>query len=70
MPIPQGSTDYYAILKVTRLASLAAIKRSYRQLARQLHPDLHPDNEAAAEQFKILNGVHPSLARLILRIGH
>ena len=62
MPIPQGSTDYYAILKVSRLASLAAIKRSYRQLARQLHPDLNPTDETAAEQFKMLNEAYEVLS--------
>ncbi len=67
MSIPQGSTDYYAILKVSRLASLAAIKRSYRQLARQLHPDLNPNDEAATEQFKILNEAYEVLSDVAKR---
>ena len=67
MPIPQDSTDYYAVLKVTRLASLAAIKRSYRQLARQLHPDLNPDDKAATEQFKILNEAYEVLSDVAKR---
>lgn len=62
MPTPRGFTDYYALLKVDRKASLAAIKQSYRQLARQLHPDLNPDKEAAAEQFKALNEAYQVLS--------
>jgi curved DNA-binding protein CbpA len=33
-------TDYYAILKVSRFASLDEVKRSYRRLAREYHPDV------------------------------
>ncbi|NJL46087.1 MAG: DnaJ domain-containing protein [Leptolyngbyaceae cyanobacterium SM2_3_12] len=62
MPTSQNSTDYYAILKVSRLASLGTIKQSYRQLARQLHPDLNPDDEASAEQFKRLNEAYEVLS--------
>ncbi|MGB3138630.1 MAG: DnaJ domain-containing protein [Nodosilinea sp.] len=61
MPIPPD-TDYYAVLKVGRQASLTTIKQSYRRLARQLHPDLNPDNEAAAEQFKALNEAYEVLS--------
>ncbi|MEO1069689.1 MAG: DnaJ domain-containing protein [Cyanobacteria bacterium J06638_6] len=62
MPIPQDSTDYYGTLKVSRQASLTTIKQAYRQLARQLHPDLNPDDEAAAEQFKLLNEAYEVLS--------
>ena len=62
MAIPPDSTDYYAILKVSREASLGAIKQAYRQLARQLHPDLNPNDGAAAEQFKRLNEAYEVLS--------
>lgn len=62
MSSPQPSTNYYAILRVPRTASLTTIKQSYRQLARQLHPDLNPDNELAAEQFKRLNEAYEVLS--------
>ncbi|MBD2106193.1 DnaJ domain-containing protein [Nodosilinea sp. FACHB-13] len=62
MPTPQDSTDYYAVLKVNRQASLLAIKQAYRKLARQLHPDLNPNNAAAAEQFKALNEAYEVLS--------
>ncbi len=67
MPIPQDSTDYYAILRVSRLANLSAIKQSYRQLARQLHPDLNPNDEAAVEQFKILSEAYEVLSDAVKR---
>lgn len=66
MPTPQD-TDYYAVLKVSRQASLTAIKQSYRRLARQLHPDLNPEDEAAAEQFKILNEAYEVLSDMAKR---
>jgi curved DNA-binding protein len=55
-------TDYYAILKVERTASLTTIKQAYRQLARQLHPDLNPNDVAAAERFKALNEAYEVLS--------
>ncbi|MGG6242456.1 DnaJ domain-containing protein [Nodosilinea sp. AN01ver1] len=61
MPTPPNSTDYYAVLKVNRQASLLTIKQAYRQLARQLHPDLNPST-AAAEQFKALNEAYEVLS--------
>ena len=62
MPTPQDSTDYYAVLKVNRQASLLTIKQAYRKLARQLHPDLNPNDAAAAEQFKVLNEAYEVLS--------
>ncbi|MEA5450898.1 DnaJ domain-containing protein [Leptolyngbya sp. CCNP1308] len=62
MPTPPESTDYYAVLKVNRQASLLTIKQSYRKLARQLHPDLNPNDVAAAEQFKALNEAYEVLS--------
>lgn len=62
MPIPQDSIDYYATLKVSPLANLAAIKQSYRQLARQLHPDVNANDETATEQFRALNEAYEVLS--------
>ncbi|MFK7924374.1 MAG: J domain-containing protein [Bacteroidia bacterium] len=50
----------YQILSVSRHADAAAIKRSYRELARQLHPDTsqHPE---AKTHFQILNDAYQIL---------
>ena len=44
--------DPYKILSVSRTASDAEIRQSYRKLAKQLHPDTNPGDKAAEERFK------------------
>jgi molecular chaperone DnaJ len=44
--------DYYEVLGVTRDANEAAIKKSFRRLARELHPDVNSHDPAAEEKFK------------------
>lgn len=44
--------DPYSILGVSRNASQAELKQSYRRLAKELHPDRQPGDSAAAERFK------------------
>jgi len=44
--------DYYEILGLSRGASEADIKRSYRQMAMQYHPDRNPGNKEAEDKFK------------------
>ena len=57
----QTETDYYEVLGVSRAASDAEIKRSFRTLARELHPDVssEPDAERrfreVAEAFEVLS---------------
>lgn len=45
-------SDHYGILGVTRQATEAEIKKSYRQLARQFHPDQNHDDPEAEARFK------------------
>jgi molecular chaperone DnaJ len=44
--------DYYEVLGVTRDASDADIKKSFRRLARELHPDVNSSDPQAEEKFK------------------
>lgn len=44
--------DYYKTLGVSKDAEAAAIKKTYRKLARELHPDANPDDKKAEERFK------------------
>ncbi len=63
----QPVANYYAILKVDRRASQAAIKQAYRQLARQHHPDLNPGDGEAAERFKLLGEAYSVLSNPVTR---
>ena len=44
--------DYYEVLGISREASEAEIKRSFRRLARELHPDVNQHDPEAEEKFK------------------
>lgn len=44
--------DFYRTLEVSKDASEAEIKKSYRKLARKYHPDSNPGDAAAESRFK------------------
>jgi hypothetical protein len=55
------TTDYYAVLGVSRDASAEEIKMAYHRLARELHPDVNPD-PVSQERFKEVTEAHRVLS--------
>jgi molecular chaperone DnaJ len=54
--------DFYAILGVTREATLIEVKRAYRRLARRFHPDINPGDDVAALRFKEIAEAYETLS--------
>ena len=53
--------DYYDVLGVTRSASEAEVKRSYRALAMRFHPDRNPGDANAEVRFREVNEAYEVL---------
>ena len=62
--------DPYRALGVSRDASDAEIRRSYRKLARQYHPDRNPGDAAAEERFKSIQSAYESIGSAEARSEH
>ncbi len=62
--MPNGKTDYYDILGVTKSASADEIKRAYRKQALEWHPDKHSgsEKEIAEKKFKEINEAYQVLS--------
>ncbi len=58
----QNFRNYYAILGVSRDATIAEIKQTFRKLARQYHPDVNPGNKEAEEKFKDIGEAYEVLS--------
>jgi molecular chaperone DnaJ len=57
------TVDYYEILEVSRDATGAEIKKSYRKLAIKYHPDKNPGDPEAEERFKRINEAYDVLGK-------
>jgi len=55
--------DFYALLGVTKDATPAEMKKSYRKLARDLHPDKNPGNKEAEDKFKAVSEAYDVFVR-------
>jgi len=55
--------DYYEILEVTKTASSAEIKKSYRRLAIKFHPDKNQGDKEAEDKFKLINESYDILSK-------
>jgi molecular chaperone DnaJ len=54
--------DYYEILGVTKTASEAELKKSYRNLAKKYHPDKNKGNKEAENRFKEISEAYAVLS--------
>ena len=54
--------DYYEVLEISRDASGAEIKKSYRKLAMKFHPDQNQGDKDAEEMFKSVNEAYQVLS--------
>ncbi|WP_400262404.1 DnaJ domain-containing protein [Sphingobacterium sp. SG20118] len=54
--------DYYKVLGIDKTASIDAVKKAYRKLARKYHPDLNPNDEAAKQKFQEINEANEVLS--------
>lgn len=55
--------DYYEILQVSKDATSAEIKKSYRKLAIKYHPDKNKGDKNAEEKFKLVNEAYDTLSK-------
>ncbi len=68
-PINTAMMLYYRRLGLSAKASVAAVKRAYRRLARKYHPDLNTDPDATLRMQQINEAYQRILEELSRRGG-
>lgn len=66
----QVTADYYAILEVDQTADDAAIRSSYRRLAKLQHPDKNPNDTEATARFQAVSAFAERLREDGLTVGY
>lgn len=56
-----GDDNCFEVLKVTRKATKAEIRRSYRKLSQTMHPDKRPGVASAADDFRVIGRAYETL---------
>ncbi len=54
--------DYYKTLGITKTATEADIKKTYRKLARKYHPDVNPNDKESHKKFQQINEANEVLS--------
>src|SRR5438067_154303 len=54
--------DLYSVLGVSRNATAAEIKKTYKKLARKLHPDVNPGDKKSEQRFKEVSAAYEVLS--------
>lgn len=54
--------DLYGVLGLERSASVAAVKKAYKKLAKKYHPDLNPGDKSAEDRFKKISEAYAILS--------
>jgi len=57
-----STADYYGILGLTSDATLADVKKAYRELARQHHPDRNNADPGAIDRFRRITEAYEYLS--------
>ncbi|ORY03013.1 heat shock protein DnaJ family protein [Basidiobolus meristosporus CBS 931.73] len=62
LAVVQAGADYYAVLGISRDATLHQVKKAYRKLSKQYHPDKNPGDKEASKKFMELNEAYEALS--------
>ncbi|KAL2758736.1 hypothetical protein ACRALDRAFT_1061854 [Sodiomyces alcalophilus JCM 7366] len=63
-------TDHYATLQIARDADQAAIKASYRRLAKLHHPDKNLNDPLSTARFQAIEAAYSTLSDVLKRIAY